>query len=98
MLVAEGDFQVQHFLARALETKMARLDDARVDRPDGDFVNFAALHAEKFANGGRVAVAFPPHGLEPRMAFGREAVLLPDFAFEQMRLRDEWPSARDTRR
>ena len=42
MLVAERDLQVQHFLARALETKVARLDDARMDRADGDFVNLAA--------------------------------------------------------
>ena len=68
MLIAERDFQVQHFFARALETEMARLDDAGVDRADRDFVNLAAVHAKEFAVGGRVAVC-PPHRLEPRMAF-----------------------------
>ena len=56
MLVAERDFQVQHFFARALEAEMARLDDAGMDRADGDFVNLAAVHAEELAVGGRVAV------------------------------------------
>src|ERR1039458_5673552 len=39
MLIAERNFQMQHLFAVALKTKMARLDDARVNRPDGDFVN-----------------------------------------------------------
>ena len=56
MLIAERDFQVQHFFARALETEMARFDDARMDRADRDFVNLATVHAEKFAVGGRVAI------------------------------------------
>ena len=97
MLVAERDFQVQHLLARALEAEMARLDDAGVHGTDGDFVNLAAVHAEELAVGGRVAVC-PPHRLEPRMALGREAVLLPDFALEQVRLRVRRGERRDTRR
>ena len=86
MLVAERDLQMQHFFARALETEMARLDDAGMDGADRDFVNFAAIHAEKFAVRGRVAIR-APHGLEPRMPCGREAVLFPDFALKQVRLR-----------
>ena len=86
MLVAERDFQMQHFLAVALKTKMARLNDARVNRPDRDFVNLAAFHAEKISVRRMVAV-LPAHGFQPRMAFGHEAVLFPDFALEQMRLR-----------
>jgi len=88
MLIAERDFQVQHFLARALKTKMARFDDSRMDRADCDFVNLAPIDAKEFCVGGRVAagVGFA-NGLEPRVAFGRHAVLLPDFALEQVRLR-----------
>ena len=86
MLIAERDFQMQHFLARALETKMSRLDDAGMDRAYGNLVNFAAVHPEKFAVGRRIPRC-APHGLEPRMPLGCEAMLLPDFALEQMRLR-----------
>ena len=86
MLIAERNFQVQDFFARALETEMARLDDARVDGTDRDFVNFGAIHAKEFAVGGRITVC-PPHGLEPRVALRAEAVLLPDFALKQVRLR-----------
>ena len=42
MLVAERDLEVQHLLARALEAEMPGLDDAGVDRADGDLVNLAA--------------------------------------------------------
>ena len=31
----------------ALETEMARLDDARVHRPDGHLVDLVAFHAEE---------------------------------------------------
>ena len=97
MLIAERDFQVQHFFARALEAEMARLDDAGVNGTDRDFVNFAAIHAKEFAVGGRVAVC-PPHGFEPRVALRFEAVLLPDLALKHVRLRVRRSERRDTRR
>jgi len=43
---------VQDFLALALKTEMARLNDARVDGTDRDFVNFAAGHFKGLATAG----------------------------------------------
>ena len=86
VLVAERDFEVQDFLARALEAKMARLDNAGVHRPDCDLMHFAAIDAEEFAWGRGLARAAADR-LEPRMARGLELVLLPDLALEQVGLR-----------
>ena len=85
MLIAQRDFQVQHLLAGALETKMAGLDHARVDGADGHFVNLAAADAKELAVGGRVAGA-SPHRLEPGMALRLETVLFPYLALEKMSL------------
>ncbi len=76
MLIAERDFQVQHFFASTLKTEVARLDDARVNGTDGDFVNLTAIDPEEFTVGRCVAVG-APHGLEPWMTFGCHAMLLP---------------------
>jgi hypothetical protein len=62
MLVTQGDFEVQHFLAVALKPKMAWLDDARVDRPDGNFVNLPAFDAEELWLS-RVIAILRPYGL-----------------------------------
>ena len=86
MLITERNFQMQHFLAVALKTKMARLNYAGVNRPDGDFVNFTARHFKKFPVC-RMVVFLPAHGFQPRMTFRHQSVLLPNFALEQMRLR-----------
>ena len=98
MLVAKRDFQVQHLFTRALKTEVARLNDARVDRADGHLVNLAAIHAEKFCRWRARCRYVLPHGLEPGMSFGCEAVLLPNFALEQMRLRMRRRERRITRR
>ena len=50
-------------LAVALEAKMARLDDAGVDRADGDFMDLFARHLEEVGHaagtcGGRKATGF----------------------------------------
>src|SRR5262245_32721054 len=88
MLVAQSNFQMQHFFAVALESKMSRLDDAGVNRPDGDLVNLAPLHAEEFAvSRGNAVGARSAHRLEPGMAGGLQTVLLENFALEQVRLR-----------
>src|SRR5208282_427617 len=79
-------FQMQHLFTRALETEMARLDHTSMNRPDGYFVNFAAVHAKKFAIGRGVA-GCSSYRLEPRVIRWSDAVLLPDFALKQMRLR-----------
>ena len=44
VLVAQGDFEVEHLLAVADEAERSGLDDARVDGPDVDFVERTALH------------------------------------------------------
>ncbi len=70
MLVAERNFEVQHFLARALKAEMSRFDDAGVHRPDRDFVDFAAVDAEEIPRGRARRPMFCAHGLEPRMPSG----------------------------
>ncbi len=47
MLVAERDLEVEDVLAVALEAEVPRLDDAGVDRADGDLVDLVALDAEE---------------------------------------------------
>ena len=85
VLVTERDFQMQHLLARALKTEMPWLDDARMHRADGHFVDLATVHAEEVAHTGARPVVFP-HRLQPRMVLGNGAVLFPYLALEQMRL------------
>jgi len=77
---------MQHLFARALETKMSRLDDARVHRADGHLMHFAALYSEKLAVGGRVTGAFA-HRLQPGMAVRHQPVLFENLALEQVCLR-----------
>ena len=48
MLVAQADFQMVYRLAVALEAEVARLDDARMDRAHGHFVDLVAGHVEEF--------------------------------------------------
>ena len=49
MLIAQRDFQMINRFAVALESEMARLDNAGVNRSDGDFVNLVAGHLEEVA-------------------------------------------------
>ena len=51
MLIAQGDLQMEHFLARTLEPEVPRLDDAGMDRADRDFVYLTTVHAEKLIVG-----------------------------------------------
>jgi hypothetical protein len=66
MLIAKGDFKMESFLARALETEVARLDDAGMDGSNSHFVNLTSINTEKPAVGGRVALG-APYRFEPRM-------------------------------
>ncbi len=100
MLVAKRDLQVEHLLPMTLETKVARLDDARVDRPDRDLVDFIALDAVEIHDTGHrhlARVSAPrimarsirgvkTHRFQPRMSLGADAVLLGQLALEQMDL------------
>lgn len=89
---------MEHMLAVALKPKMARFNDARVNRPDCDFVNFIAFDAEKIGHTrldrnlrrtipgvftGAMA-RMKAERFEPRMALGFDAPLLGDFAFKPM--------------
>jgi hypothetical protein len=57
VLIAERDLEVEDLLAVALEAEVAGLDDAGVDRADGDLVDLLAFHAEEVGHAGnRVAV------------------------------------------
>ena len=86
MLVAEGDLEMDDFLAGALEAEVAGLNDAGVNGADGDFVDFAAINLKEIAEDWGVA-AGATDGLKPRMALRDEGMLLPKFAFEEMGLR-----------
>ena len=86
MLIAQGDLEVQHFLAGALESEVSRLDDAGMHRPHGHFMHLRTLDAEKLAIRRRQPIR-TPHRLQPGMTLRREAVLLPDLALEHVRLR-----------
>jgi hypothetical protein len=44
VLVAQRDFQVQHFFAVALEAKVAGFNDAGMNRTDGNLVNLFTIH------------------------------------------------------
>ncbi len=69
--IAEALLKPQHLLTHDREAEMPRLDDARVDRADGDLVHALAINAHEgvvlgrvFARGGGVEVA-------PQRKFGR---------------------------
>ena len=55
MLIAERDLEMKDILAMTLETEMARLDDTRVDGPDGDLVDLRAGHGEEVDDPRRMA-------------------------------------------
>ncbi len=89
MLVAEGNLQVVDGLAVALKAEMSRLDDARMDRPDGDFMDFFAGHLEEV---GRAAGSrrWKANRLQPRMAEGFDVALLKNLTLVEMCLRAIW--------
>ena len=102
VLIAEGDLEMEDVLAMTLETEVAGLDDARVDGPDGDLVDFGSGHGEEVDDTGqnrrsrlpapRVATGairvMEADGLHPGMSLGPQAVLLGDFPLEQVCLRN----------
>ncbi len=104
VLVAQGDLEVEDFLAVALEAEMAGLDDAGVDRADRDLVHLLALDAVEVADArsdrrarlARCAQASRPvperdvaQRLEPGVADRLYSVLLRDLALEGLGLRTE---------
>src|SRR5712692_374709 len=96
MLVAKLDFQVTDGFAVALETKVARLDDAGVYGAHGDLVNARPLYAKKRMRvcarpvlaGPRLEIGMLPQRLRPRMPFRMHAMVLKQFAFERLCLRE----------
>jgi hypothetical protein len=85
MLVTECNFEMDHFFSRTLKAKMARLNNAGMDRPDGYLMNFASFNAEKCVHCRGIALC-SPDGFEPRMALWRDAVLLKKLALKKMGL------------
>lgn len=65
VLVAQGDFQMQHVFAVTLKTEVPWLDDPGVHRPHGHLMDFFALHPKKGIRGcsgrglRRTGAAFP---------------------------------------
>ena len=92
MLKAQRDFQEKDFLAMTLKPEMPRLDDARMNRTDGDLMHFASFHAVEIRDAGKdfigsgsipgiVILPVRPvksHGFEPRMTERHDPELLGD--------------------
>jgi len=89
VLVTKSNFKMQNFLAITLKAEMAWLNHSRMNRADSYFVNFPAIHTEKFRDRRCVAIV-PADWFKPRMALRLQAILFPDLAFEEMRLRMIW--------
>jgi len=75
-----------------LEAEVARLNDPRVNRSDGDLVNLVPFDAIKIhrTDGRQFRASFgprKPHRLEPRMIDRNNAVLFGDLALEELGLR-----------
>ena len=93
VLVAQGDFEVEHLLAVADEAEGARLDDACVDGADVHFVERAAFHRVERIVVHRTAAVEAVVGktqrLGPRHVVEAHAVALGDVAFEGVECRME---------
>ncbi|MCY1552205.1 hypothetical protein D9M68_885870 [compost metagenome] len=75
-----------HLLAVAHEAEVARLDHAGVYWADAHLVHFLAPHLEeRMFTHVLLAMALVAHRLEPRVAGGRDAELLPQLALEHLR-------------
>ena len=91
MLVAQGNFQEDHFFAQALETEMARLDYAGVYGADGDLVGGFVLNAQVVGNAGQDIGAFAglwpgeAYGLGPWVVFADQTGVFGDLAFEPVK-------------
>ncbi len=101
VLVAQGDFEVEHLLAVADEAERSGLDDARVDGPDVDFVERTALHGVERIVVHRTAaveaVERKTQRLGPRHAVEPHAVALGDVALEGMECRVQGRERRQCR-
>jgi hypothetical protein len=96
VLISEGNFQMEHLFAVALKPKMARLDDAGVDRSHGHLMHLLAFDTIEIgdADPRRIVVcpaprivprtirAMIPHRLEPGMPLGSKSELLSNLALE----------------
>ena len=101
VLVAQRDFKVQDLFAVADEAEGPRLDDARVDRPDVDFVQRTSLHRVEGVVLDRTAAVVTPGGepkrLGPRHAVEADAVAFRDVALEGVHLRVQGRERRERR-
>ena len=100
MLVSQRDLQVEDRFAVTLETEVPRFDNAGMYRTDCYFMDFRALHPVEFSHARQDDVVFGPfpgimsrpagalvaNRFEPRVVFDRDAALLGNLPFEQMRL------------
>src|SRR5882672_3919769 len=100
MLVAEGDLQVEHLFAMALESEMAGLDDSRMDGTHRHFVDFLSFDAVEVGDADDRPVGCRPvpciaagnprgveaHGLEPGVTLEAYPELFGDLPLEQVNL------------
>ena len=100
MLVPQRDLEVVNRFAVTLESEMARLNDARVHRPHGHFMDFVAGHLKEVGDAARHGSCGRGRGLsdcgrgsreadgfQPGMPDRDDSLLFPDFPFEPVGLR-----------
>jgi hypothetical protein len=85
VLVAEADFEKEHFLTVALKTKMPGFDNASVHGSYSNLVNAGSVDAvERKAWQRRTIVAgsvsMTPHRLQPRVPFDLDGMFFPQLA------------------
>src|SRR5437016_10979160 len=82
VLIAESNFQMQHLLTVTLKTEMTGLDNARVDRPDCNFVNLFARDLKKIRHA-RQCRRVKANRLQPGMRLRDHAALLCNLALDR---------------
>ena len=106
VLVSQLNLQMQHALADAVEAEMPGLDHAGMHRSHGHLVNLLPVHGVVGVLAGdlfgvvvsehvgqSLPVGVVADHLQPGMAFGPDAELLGDFAFEQVKRLRTRPSS-----
>ena len=98
VLVSQRDLEVIDIFTVALESEMARFDNACMNGPDGDLMDFRSVHLEKLRNAHRIGCCseqpfaftigrWKRIGLSQGCPDGHNSPLLGNFPLEPVRLR-----------
>jgi hypothetical protein len=97
VLIPKRDFEMKHQLAHAGESEVPRLDDTRMDRSHGHFMNVGAGYFKEIGDAYRSSSE--PNWFEPGMAQRADSPQLRYFPFKPVRLRttgrERWISFTD---